>query len=121
MPTYSYSCNKCHAEFELFFYIKDYVEKPKCVHCGSKRTSRETAADALTQSSSVRKSDSELKTIGDIAMRNTERMSDDEKAALNKKHNEYKDEKYKSDPDLPTGMKRIKKPQKPNWNKLGGK
>lgn len=116
MPTYSYSCCKCQTDFELFFYIKDYVEKPKCIKCGSDSTYRLVIKDALTLNASVKKSDSELKTIGDLARRNTDRMSVDEKNHLNHKHNAYKENKIENKP-LPKGMKYIKKPPKPIWPK----
>jgi putative FmdB family regulatory protein len=113
MPTYTYNCEKCKKTFELFFYIKDYTEKPKCELCGSKSTHRCYALDAATQSTSVKKSDSELKTIGDLANRNRDRLSADQKLELDKKHNSYKEEQ--SDKPLPKGMSRIKKPPKIKW------
>lgn len=116
MPTYSYSCNKCCNDFELFFYIKDYQEKPKCIHCGSLSTQRLVAKDAATLNTSVRKSDGELKTIGDLAQRNRDKMSNDQKQHLYEKHNSYKENKIETKP-LPKGMKYIKKPPKPIWPK----
>lgn len=113
MPTYSYSCNSCQTNFELFYYIKDYIEKPICITCGSKKTYRLYANDILTQSCSVRKNDYELKTLGDLAMRNSERMSEDEKIALYHKHNDYKFEN--NEKPLPKGMSRIKKQPKVKW------
>lgn len=113
MPTYTYECLKCASNFELFFYIKDYQEKPKCIHCGSLKTTRSYIDDVLTQASSIKKSDSELKTIGDLAKRNADKLSDDEKIHLYNKHNSYKYET--SDKQLPTGMSRVKKPQKTKW------
>lgn len=107
MPTYSYFCNHCQEDFELFFYIKDYIEKPKCPHCQTNKTERLLTKDAMTLNGSVKKSDSELKTIGDLANRNRDRMSDDEKIALHKKHNSYKEETPKK--ALPKGMTRMKK------------
>lgn len=71
------------------------------------------ADDVLTQNASVKKSDNELKTIGDLARRNSDRMSDDEKIHLYQKHNAYKfDDPTK---ELPKGMNRIKKPKKIKW------
>lgn len=113
MPTYSYSCDKCHQDFELFFYIKDYQESPSCTHCKSKKTSRLYINDISTQRASVRKSDSELKTIGDLANRNRDKLSDDEKAHLHRKHNAYKE--TPSDKPLPKGMTRMKKGDKTIW------
>jgi hypothetical protein len=71
--------------------------------------------DVLSQSTSIRKSDSELNTIGDLAKRNSDRMSEDEKIHLYQKHNSYKFEHGTK--ELPTGMNRIKKPPKPKWSK----
>lgn len=113
MPTYSYQCNKCAEEFELFFYIKDYISTPKCIYCQSDNTIRSYGKDILTQSASIKKSDSELKTIGDIANRNRDKLSDDEKIALNKKHNAYKEETPSK--TLPKGMTRMKKQPKTKW------
>lgn len=113
MPTYSYQCQDCSKEFELFFYIRDYIESPNCCYCKSKNTARAYSKDVLTQSASVRKADSELKTIGDIANRNRDRLSEDEKIALHNKHNEYKYETPKT--ELPKGMKRMKKQPKTKW------
>lgn len=114
MPNYSYSCDKCHKDFEIFSYIKDYNPQPKCILCNSKQTHRNYIADSLTQSCSIKKSDSELKTLGDLAMRNTERMSEDEKTSLYMKHNAYKYDKEETQP-LPSGMSRMKKPPKTKW------
>jgi putative FmdB family regulatory protein len=114
MPTYSYKCLKCLQDFELFFYIKDYIESPTCIHCKNKKTSRNYLKDVSTQNSSVKKSDSELKTIGDLANRNRDRMSQDEKNSLYKKHNDYKENKTEEKP-LPAGMTRMKKGNKTIW------
>ena len=113
MPTYSYTCDKCNKNFELFFYIKDYVDSPKCPCCNSSKTSRCYILDVSTQSASVRKSDSELKTIGDLANRNRDKMTDDQKQALKDKHNKYKD--TESNKPLPKGMTRLKKQSKIKW------
>jgi putative FmdB family regulatory protein len=119
MPTYSYTCGNCSCDFELFLYIKDYTEHPKCIHCDSNNTHREYAKDVITQSASVRKSDNELKTIGDLAKRNSERMSDDEKVHLHQKHNSYREDGPQK--ELPRGMSRIKKQPKPVWPGSKGK
>tara|TARA_B110000503_G_C7082473_1_gene385784 strand:+ start:204 stop:437 length:234 start_codon:yes stop_codon:yes gene_type:complete len=67
--------------------------------------------DMLTISSSVKKSDSEFKTLGDLANRNRDRMTTDHKKALDQKHTEYQDDKVKEEltKELPSGMSRIKK------------
>jgi putative FmdB family regulatory protein len=113
MPTYSYYCLKCKKHFELFSFIKDYKEKPSCINCKSSETERSYISDVVTQMTSVRKSDSELKTIGDLAKRNSDKLSEDEKTHLYHKHNSYKYEE--SNKELPSGMSRIKKPKKTKW------
>lgn len=113
MPTYSYFCEKCKIKFELFFYIKDYIDQPNCPECDSNETQRNYVDDVLTQNASVKKSDSELKTLGDLANRNRDKLSEDEKISLYKKHNDYKDNK--PDKPLPKGMSRIKKQPKTKW------
>jgi hypothetical protein len=72
------------------------------------------SADVLTQSASVRKSDSELKTIGDLARRNSDKFSEDEKHHLYQKHNSYKYDTNEMK-NLPSGMTRINKPNKHKW------
>jgi len=49
-----------------------------------------------------------------LALRNSERMSEDQKIALYQKHNSYKENKEESS-SLPSGMSRIKKPPKTVW------
>lgn len=114
MPTYTYFCNNCNKMFELFSYIKDYNSNPECPTCTKINTNRLYDVDVRTQSASVKKSDSELKTLGDLAQRNTERMSEDQKRELYIKHNSYKEEKLETKP-LPSGMSRMKKGPKPIW------
>lgn len=115
MPTYSYKCEKCNQSFELFSSIRDYDSQPKCTACKSKQTYRLYINDVASQSVSVKKADSELKTVGDLAKRNTDRMSEDQKTALYMKHNAYKENKEETKP-LPSGMSRIKKPPKTKWS-----
>jgi len=62
-----------------------------------------------TINGSIKKSDSELKTLGDLANRNRDRLNDDQKASLHAKHNAYKEQE--STKELPSGMSRIKKPK----------
>lgn len=113
MPTYTYYCNKCEEKFEIFFYIADYQSCPKCILCKSKQTERSYQDDISSVSASVKKHDSELKTLGDIADRNRDKLSNDHKAYLHNQHNSYKH--IESDKKLPSGMSRIKKPPKTKW------
>jgi putative FmdB family regulatory protein len=115
MPTYSYNCENCDSIFELFFYIKDYQPNPRCSSCNSLKTSRNYSDDLLTINASIKKSDSELKTVGDLANRNRDKLSDDHKAELFEKHNKYKE--TESDKQLPKGMTRLKKQPKIKWTK----
>lgn len=110
MPAYSFLCDDCHHNFEVICSIRDYSESPMCEQCKSRNTARNYTIDMATLSTSIRKSDSELKTLGDIAQRNSDRMSNDEKQHLYNKHNDYKENK--PDNPLPKGMSRIKKPKK---------
>lgn len=116
MPTYSFICNSCKKDFEIFFYIKDYKENAGCKYCKSTNTIRNYIKDVSTQSSSVKKSDSELKTLGDLAKRNSDRMSNDHKTYLYNKHNSYKENSPQT--ELPKGMSRLKKQPKINWKNL---
>jgi len=111
MPTYTYQCSKCEKIFELFSTIADYKDTAKC-DCKGKAL-RMYAEDLLTLNQSVRKGDGELKTIGDLAMRNTERMSSDQKAELHAKNNAYKE--TPSTNTLPKGMTRLKKTKGVKW------
>lgn len=113
MPTYTYYCDNCSKQFELFFYIKDYIETPKCQFCSKSNTHRAYIADISTQSASVKKSDNELRTLGDLANRNRDKMTDDRKQYLHAKHNEYKENKPEK--PLPKGMTRIPKQKKIKW------
>lgn len=113
MPSYSYICSKCDTRFELFFYIRDYISNPNCIACNSTKTERNYTVDLNTINGSVKKSDSELKTIGDLANRNRDRMTDDQRSDLQAKHNCYKTEESKK--ELPKGMTRLKKQPKTKW------
>lgn len=112
MPRYTYICNKCSKKFELFFSLADYIEHPPCENCSSKKTDRSYIDDLCI--GFVKKSNSELKTIGDLANRNRDRMSQDQKIDLEHKHNNYKEQH--SSKELPSGMSRITKPKiKNKW------
>jgi putative FmdB family regulatory protein len=109
MPTYTFICEDCNNKFELFFTIREYKEKPKCDRCGKNHTCRSYQDDLSSVTGSVIKSDSELKTLGDLANRNRDKLSEDRKKDLHYKHNNYKEDFHLK---LPSGMSRIKKPNK---------
>jgi putative FmdB family regulatory protein len=113
MPTYTYQCDKCHHKFELFFTIAQYKENPQCAHCKASQTYRSYQDDLTNMAASVIKTDSELKTLGDLANRNRDRMSEDQKQALHTKHNAYRDTGPLS--DLPSGMTRMQKSKGTKW------
>lgn len=115
MPSYTFFCSDCKSKFELFFSIKEYEEHPKCLSCLSLKTNRSYEDDLHTIATSVRKSDSELKTVGDLANRNRDKLSDDQKMELYEKHNKYKDDEFKKKKELPKGMQRLKKQPKIKW------
>lgn len=117
MPTYSYICDNCNNHFELFATFSNYKERTACPQCSSKKTHRDYVLDASTINASVKKSDSELKTLGDLANRNRDKLSDDEKVSLYKKHNSYREDL--SENPLPKGMSRMKKTQPVNWTPKG--
>lgn len=113
MPTYSYYCEHCECIFEHFFRMSEYHEQIECDICRH-TISRCYQEDIPSVGASVKKADSELKTLGDLANRNRDRMSEDHKAALYKKHNSYKETEPTK--ELPKGMSRMSKPKfKTKW------
>lgn len=117
MPKYSFLCESCGKSFHIDCSIKDYCDtKIVCAHCNSDNISRDFQSDISSSYFSIKKHDSELKTIGDLANRNSERFSEDKKNYLFNKHNEYRKDEHGK---LPEGMTRIKKTKKINWSKNG--
>ena len=115
MPAYTFFCDSCQKRFEIICSIKEYTDKKPCEFCNSKKsTYRLYVEDLASLNTSVNKADNELKTVGDLAKRNTDRMSDDEKNHLKNKHNSYKENK--PDDPLPSGMSRMNRPKtKTKW------
>lgn len=105
MPDYTYVCDACGLKTEVYFSLKDYQENIECSCASTMRRSYQDDLGGLTNS--VIKTDDELKTIGDLANRNRDRLSNDEKAYLHKKHNAYKDD-Y-SGFKLPKGMSSMRR------------
>lgn len=112
MPTYTFFCPKCQQAFELFMSYSDYTDNQKCSKCKSK-AHRSYQDDLSNLNGFVKLSDSEIKTLGHLAHRNSEKMSEDQKAALHHKHNSYKYENNGA--DLPAGMSRIERGPKTIW------
>ena len=114
MPSYTFLCIKCKKKFEIFLTFSQYSDEQKCPLCNSENTQRSYADDLASISGSVVKSDKELK-LGDLANRNRDRLSQDEKDHLYHKHNSYKDQDIVK--SLPTGMNRLNKQPKIEWPK----
>ena len=114
MPEYSYRCDTCQFTFSLVCSIKEYTDFHFCETCGNK-CSRDYLEDLSTLNTSIKLGDNDLKTLGHLAQRNTDRMSEDQRNDLYRKHNSYKEEV--SEKVLPKGMSRIKKPPKVKWTK----
>jgi putative FmdB family regulatory protein len=114
MPAYTFICEKCNYKFEIISSIKNYSDKQMCDKCSSsKNVVRCYLEDVATLNANVKKSDTELKTVGDLANRNRDRLSDDQKLDLYQKNNNYKDQPPPS--ELPKGMTRLKKQPKTKW------
>lgn len=114
MPVYTFYCSKCKQSFEVVSSIREYSDIQKCQKCrSSENVTRSYVSDASTLNASIKKSDSELKTLGDIANRNRDRMSDDQKTELYTKHNSYKEEPPPK--PLPKGMQRLQKYKRNKW------
>lgn len=114
MPEYSYKCENCDIVFSIVCSMREYDENHLCSKCGN-NCNRDYAEDLSTLNTSVRLGDNDLKTLGHLAQRNTDRMSEDQRNELYRKHNSYKEEV--SEKPLPKGMNRIKKPPKIKWTK----
>lgn len=119
MPEYTYQCKNCDAIFSVFCSIKDYKETLdiRCEHCLKQSlATRNYVEDMRTINTSVIKGNGELTTLGDLANRNRDKLTEDQKLELHNKHNEYKDNQPSA--DLPKGMSRIQKPKyKVSWPK----
>lgn len=113
MPSYTYKCADCNSKIEIVCSIRQYKESIVCESCGSSNTHRSYKDDMGTINCSVKLATSEIKTLGHLAHRNSETMSEDQKNELYRKHNSYKEEV--PDKPLPKGMSRIKKPPKVKW------
>lgn len=110
MPEYSYSCDPqlggCGYFFTVFQKLSKYRQLKKCPECKKHKLVRDYAEDSVYTATS-----SDGATIGHLADKNSARMSNDEKAALTKKHNKYREDKG----SLPIKGKRMKKSDKKPW------
>ena len=100
MPLYTYVCPKC-GQFEKYLSFANYTEKVKC-ECG-KLSHRDVLSDA---DSVFAIGDGAPRTLGALADKNRDKMSNDEIIALRKKHNPHI---YGPKKELPKeGMRRLK-------------
>ncbi len=103
MPEYSYICNKEHRQwdkpigcghrFSIITTVRNYTASPICPSCNQNdaiiRDYREDNVNI-----SIALSNDKL-TVGHLAKRNTDKLSNDEKVALYNKHNDYRFQKSK--------------------------
>jgi len=110
MPTYTYLCTNCQVYFEQFSYISDYQEQEICPTCKTiKNVIRALGYDVSTIHQNVIAGENDI-TLGQLASRNTKKMSRDEKIDKFYEQNKYRYEG--ADSDLPNGMTRISKKDK---------
>jgi hypothetical protein len=104
MPEYTFYCDikkgGCDHHFTLIMLMCDYSPRQVCPKCRKIEPVCRNYQEDLAQGQVV-KGDDEI-TLGQLAQRNTERMSKDEREALTRKHNAYKENKPY--PELPPGM-----------------
>ena len=89
MPTYIFKCNDCRTKYEIYSSIAKYDTCNKdCPKCDSSDAHRVYEDENVC--GSVKKGDSEI-TVGQLADRHRDRMSEDQKEFLYQKNNSYKD------------------------------
>ena len=118
MPEYTYFCDKCQFNFSVVSSISDYKNQIQCNSCNA-TCERSYNIDLPTINASIKLATSEIKTLGHLAQRNTETMSQDQKDELYRKHNSYKEDAPEK--PLPKGMTRLKKQPKIQWTDKPGK
>lgn len=103
MQTYTYKCDPCNHIFTRRYTYDTYQDKPKCPECKQNtEVYREYVED--TMHSSIRLADCEIKKLGHLASRNSEKFSGDYKKHLKHKHTDYLRNRDKR--ELPPGMRR---------------
>lgn len=86
MPTYSFHCETCNNDFDLFMTISAYQMPAECPECKANKIVR----SYVPPTGCVKKGDDEI-TVGHLAHRNTERMSEDRKESIYVKNNAYRE------------------------------
>jgi len=105
MPEYTFRCSACTHTFSIITTMVEYNDTQKCPVCKHiKSVHRDYVSDLSTINTNVKLGDDDLK-LGHLAKRNSERLSNDEKAKITEKNNAYKNEE--STKELPKGMSRM--------------
>ena len=109
MPTYSFKCfpedGGCGHEFEVVMSPSTYTSEQSCPLCRKKScVYRNYVEDGVE--AQVRLSDSEIKTVGHLAGRNTEKMTDEQRERLEDKSRSHLKQRSQTG-KLPPGMKRF--------------
>lgn len=114
MPTYTYTCLEgqkgCGYTFEIYIPIAKYDPNvfPECPNCNKKNAvKRNFQKDISTTSSHIK-----TQTLGSLAEKNTNSMSEEARLAQWRKDNAYKFENPPGEPEmkLPKGAKHLRKP-----------
>lgn len=86
MPAYDFICQDCEHTFELVMSMSAYCLPSCCPKCN-----KQSVARVYTEpTTNIIRGDHQI-TVGELAERNRDRYSDDQKIALHKKHNEYRE------------------------------
>jgi putative FmdB family regulatory protein len=113
MPEYTYECDPeeggCGYLFSVVQSFGEYKQLKRCPECRKHKLIR--AYDIDQVNTSVKLGDEQL-TLNHLAHRNSSRMSSDQKDALTRKHNKYRENEKG---ELPKGMKRMKKETEKPW------
>ena len=111
MPTYSFKCFEedggCGHSFEVVMSMSEYKDRQKCPACRKvKGVHRDYTNDPIN--AQVILGDSEIKTVGHLAGRNRDKMSDEEKTLIKQKSTTYLEQRrLETNKNLPPGMKRL--------------
>ena len=119
MPTYTYNCKDCQNHFHVVENMADHKESHPCPLCKSTNIGRDYKADNMAAVGSA----SIPKTLGFLADKNSDKMSEDEKNHLTEKHTEYMREGKQEHREklAEHGIKVIDRPKEPPLTFTGEK